>query len=425
MFGTKLPQGAKLALALLFLVSLFNYLDRFVLSVLLPSIKKDLILSDTQLGLIVTAFTWSYVLLAIPFARLADNHSRKATISVALAVWSAMTAACGLAQNFVQLAAARIMVGVGEAGATPPAHSMISDYFPLSVRAKALAVYGIGAPAGLMLGFISASWLAETYSWRIAFLCLGLPGIVLAICFYIFVKEPKRGLSEDEAIQKQAEEIVPFSETLATLMASPAFRHLCFATALYTVVYLAVISWLPSYFVRTFEMSLTEVGFWLGMVLGISQLIGMACCGIITDILVTRNRKWYCWIPALAMFISTPLFFIIFGTENAIISALAIFLAFMIGVFQGPASFAAIQGLAPVRMRAMAVAVFLLLVNIIGGMIGPLFTGWLSDQFTSSYGDDSLKWALLIVSVVFGLWAGVHYLLAARTIDTELKSAVK
>lgn len=170
MTNSKLLPGAWTALVFLFVISLFNYMDRFVLSVLLPSIKADLTLSDTQLGLIATAFTWSYVLFGIPFARIADRHSRKTLISISLAVWSAMTAACGFAQNFIQLAAARIFIGIGEAGATPPAHSLISDYFPKAVRTKALSIYGIGAPVGIMVGFTLASWLAETYDWRIAFL---------------------------------------------------------------------------------------------------------------------------------------------------------------------------------------------------------------------------------------------------------------
>lgn len=421
MVKEKLPQGAMITLFLLFLVSTFSYLDRFVLSVLLPSIKEDLSLTDTQLGAITTAFTWSYVLMAIPFARMADRHSRKAVISVSLTVWSAMTAVCGLAQNFVQLALARVLVGVGEAGATPPAHSLISDYFPLRVRAKALAVYGIGAPIGLMVGFMLASWLAETYSWRIAFLTLGIPGIVLALAFFLVVKEPKRGQS-DMTDEKSAQNVPSFSEAITVLIASPAYRHLCIATGLYTIVYIGVVSWIPSYFIRSFDMSLTQVGFWLAMSLGLSQLIGMASCGVLTDIMIQKSKKWYCWIPALAMFISTPLFIIVFGTSNVVISTLALFPAFMIGVFQGPASFAAIQGLAPIRARAMAVAVFLLTVNIIGGTIGPLFTGGLSDYFVTEYGKDSLKWSLMLVSVVFGLWAGVHYAMAGRTIAREMEA---
>lgn len=419
----KLLNGAWTTLFLLFIVSVFNYIDRFVLSVLLPSIKEDLSLSDTALGGVATAFTLSYVLLGIPFARLADRHSRKAIISISLAIWSMMTAASGLAQNFIQLAAARILVGVGEAGATPPAHSMISDYFPPAMRTKALAVYGIGAPVGLIIGFSFASWLVEAYSWRIAFFTLGIPGVLFAGVCYFFIKEPPRGHSDGASVRaSEAEDTPPFGETVLSLLKSPTFFHTAFATALYVVVYIAVITWLPSYFIRSFGMELTQVGFWLSISLGLSQLIGMLSSGVFTDIMVKRDVRWYCWIPAIAMFLSAPLLAFVFWTGNAALAAIVLAPAFMISIFQGPASFATVQAIAHVRTRAMAVAIFLVITNLIGGMIGPLFTGWLSDYFIASYGEDSLKWALMLVSIVFGLWAGLHYALAGRTIEKELNA---
>lgn len=438
MQNQKLVPGATMTLLFLFIVSLFNYLDRFVLSVLLPAIKEDLRLSDTQLGAVGTAFTLSYVLLGIPFARLADRYSRKAIISISLAIWSAMTAACGLAQNFIQLAIARVLVGVGEAGATPPAHSLISDYFPPSKRTKALSIFGLGAPVGIMVGFVLASWLVEQYNWRIAFISLGIPGVAFAVVCYLGLREPKRGQSdaaprpetqaETQAVTQAVThadtiDTVPrFREAVLALLSSPTYRHIAFATGLYTVVYIGVVSWLPSYFLRSFDMSLTEVGFWLAMSLGISQLLGMLSSGVVTDRFIQKDVRWYCWIPALAMLVSTPLFIVVFGTENSIFAAVALFPAFLIGIFQGPASFAAIQRIVHVRTRAMAVAVFLLITNMVGGAMGPLFTGWLSDQFVSAYGEQSLRWSLMLVSVFFGLWSCVHYALAARTIEVDIKA---
>lgn len=413
-------SDAKKTLILLFLVSFFNYMDRYVLSVLLPSIKVDLQLSDTLLGAIGTAFTVSYVLLGIPLARIADRHSRKHVITASLTIWSFMTAVCGLAQNFIQLAIARVLVGVGEAGATPPAHSLISDYFPVEKRAKAISIFSTGAPVGIMVGFILASWLAECYGWRIAFISMGIPGLLLAVIVWFKLKEPPRGQS-DQHLAKQAKESPGFTQVLKTLMSSPAYMHICFATGLYTVVWLGVVSWLPSYFIRSFDMSLTEVGFWLAMSLGISQLIGMLTGGTLTDIMIKRDVRWYAWIPALAMFISTPLFILVFMTNSAMLAAIALFPAFMIGVFQGPASFAAVQGLAHLRMRAMAVAIYLLITNLVGGTIGPLVTGWLSDLLAGPYGDDSLRYSLLIMSLIFGVWAGIHYALGSRTLKTELR----
>lgn len=419
MTKTQLP-GATTALFLLFFVSFFNYLDRFALSVLLPSIKEDLVLTDTQLGGLNTAFTISYVILGIPFARWADRYSRKNIIALSVVIWSLMTAVCGFAQNFVQLSAARVMVGVGEAGATPPAHSMISDYFPIEKRTKALAIYGIGAPVGLMFGFIFGSWVTEEYSWRIAFFTLGIPGLILALLVYFFVKEPIRGQNDAAEKLSEAQEHPGFWFAVKTVLSSPTYRHISVGTGLYVIVYIGVVSWLPSYFIRSFGMGLTEVGFWLAMSIGLSQLVGMLACGVLTDKMVKRDVRWYAWIPALAMLISTPLFVIVFGTESAILSAVALFPAFLIGIFQGPATFAAVQGITHVRMRAMAVAIFLLITNLIGGGFGPLFTGWLSDQFVAAYGQDSLRWALMTVSVFFGFWASLHYYLASRTIRDEI-----
>lgn len=418
--STKVIAGARTALFLLFLVSFFNYMDRYSLSVLLPAIKSDLELSDKLLGAIGSAFTISYVLLGISLARLADRYSRKRVIVASLAFWSLMTALCGLAKNFMQLAISRVLVGVGEAGATPPAHSLISDYFPAVRRAKAIAIYSLGAPAGIFVGFILASWLADNYSWRIAFIALGLPGLLLAAIVVFALKEPKRGQAETSNIAAEADEQTSFLQSSITLLASPAYRHTIFATGLYTVVWLGVVNWLPTYFIRSFEMSMTEVGFWLAVTLGASQAIGFLVGGTLTDHMVKRDLRWFCWIPSVAMLISTPLFVIVFGTENSTIALVAIFAAFMIGVFQGPASFAAVQTLSHVRMRAMAVALFLFVTNLVGGTVGPLLGGWLSDTFQAEYGDDSLRYSLMVMSIVFGAWAALHYALGARTIVREI-----
>jgi MFS family permease len=422
MTNSRASTTAKRTLALLFLVSFFNYLDRYVLSVLLPSIKAELDLSDTLLGSISTAFTISYVVFGIPLARAADQFSRKKVISMSLALWSAMTVACGLAQNFIQLAVARVMVGIGEAGATPSAHSLISDLFPQEKRAMAIGWYSIGAPVGILVGFTIGGWLVQHYSWRLVFLSFGLPGILLATYIFLRLKEPKRGQSDRPDLVAEADESPSLLQVLRSLWSSAAYRHLCIATGLYTVVWLGVVSWLPSYFVRSFDMNIAQVGFLLAMSLGISQLIGMLCAGLLTDFMVKRDVRWYGWIAAIAMFVSTPIFVAVFLTNNATVAMSALFLAFLVGIFQGPSSLAAVQTLAHLRMRAMAAAVFFLIVNLIGGAIGPLLTGWLSDALRPTYGDDSLRYALLSVALIFGMWAGVHYALSTRTIRKEVSA---
>ena len=414
-----LKQARTSALALLFLVSFFNYMDRYMLAVLLPDIKADLQLSDTEIGFITgLAFTLFYVTMGIPIARLADRYSRKNIVAIALAVWSAMTAICGLAQNFVQLAVARIMVGVGEAGASPPSHSLIADLFPVETRARALSVYSLGAPVGILIGFMLGGWITQIYGWRAALFTVGIPGILVALLVYRKLHEPARGAAD--GLTRKVE-IPPFWFSLKTLMSSPTFRHLSVATGLYTVVWLGVVQWLPSYFTRSFGLEIGTVGTWLALILSISQIIGMLLGGWLADRLGAADLRWYVWVPSLAILVSTPMFALTFLTQNPTVAFLSLFLPFMIGVMQGPPSFAVAQGLADVRMRAMAAALLLLITNLIGGGIGPQAVGIMSDYLATEHHQDSLRYALLAVSLAFGLWSSLHYFLAGKTIRREFR----
>ncbi len=404
-------------LLLLVFVSFFNYADRYILGVLLPSIKTELALSDAQLGLISgTAFTLFYATLGLPIARMADRFSRRKIISIAMALWSVMTAACGMVQSFAQFFVARVLVGVGEAGATPPSHSLLSDYYPISQRGRAIAIFSLGAPIGLMVGFIFGGWMAEHHSWRYALFILGIPGIIFAFLILTTLKEPPRGQFDDAAA---ADEILPFGTVLAKLIKSPAFVHMAFATGLYTIVWIGLIMWLPSYFTRSFEMSIGSAGLWLALFLGFPQILGMLFSGVITDKLVVRDVRWYPWIPAVGVFIGMPLMAFSLLTNNVMIAMILLFFAFMISVMQGPASFAGIQGLTQPRMRAMAAATFLLIVNLVGGGAGPYLIGELSDYFSGEYGDESLRYALLLIVIVFMTWSALHYFLAGRTYKKE------
>lgn len=411
------------ALALLFLVSFFNYMDRYMLAVLLPAIKADLQLSDTEIGFITgLAFTLFYATMGIPIARLADRYSRKNIIAIALTVWSAMTAVCGLAQNFVQLAIARVMVGVGEAGASPPSHSLIADLFPVEKRARALSVYALGAPVGILIGFMLGGWITQLYGWRAALFTVGIPGILVALLVYRKLHEPERGAADGLA---RKTEVQPFWFSLKTLMASPTFRHLSVGTGLYTVVWLGVVQWLPSFFTRSFGLEIGEIGTWLAVILSVSQIIGMLLGGWLADRLGAADLRWYVWVPSLAILVSTPMFALTFLTQNSTVAFLSLFLPFMIGVMQGPPSFAVAQGLADIRMRAMAAALLLLITNLIGGGIGPQAVGIMSDYLAPRFNADSLRYSLLTVSIIFGLWSSLHYFLAGKTIRREFRSPGK
>ena len=404
-------------LLLLVFVSFFNYADRYILGVLLPSIKAELTLTDAQLGLISgTAFTLFYATLGLPIARLADRYSRRRIISVAMALWSLMTAACGMVQSFTQFFIARVLVGVGEAGATPPSHSLLSDYYPINKRARAIAIFSLGAPIGLMVGFIFGGWMAEYHSWRYALFALGIPGLIFAGLILFTLKEPPRGQFDDSQV---ANEILPFGTVLETLMKSPAFMHMAFATGLYTVVWLGLILWLPSYFSRSFDMDMGSIGLWLALFIGLPQIFGMLMSGVLTDRLISKDIRWYPWIPAVGIIIGMPLMAYGVYASSPILALIFLSLAFMISVMQGPASFAGVQGLCQPRMRAMAAALFLLIVNLVGGLVGPYAIGWLSDFFQAQYGEESLRYALLVIVIIFNTWAAIHYYLSGRTYAKE------
>jgi MFS family permease len=410
---------AYLALGLLFLVSFFNYMDRYMLAVLLPAIKEDLALSDTQIGFITgLAFTLFYATLGIPIARLADRYSRRMIISIALAAWSAMTAACGMAQTFIQLTVARVLVGVGEAGASPPSHSLIADLFPAHKRAGALSTYTLGAPVGILIGFALGGWLVELYSWRVALFTVAIPGLLLALVVYKKLHEPPRGQADGLT---SVPEVASLGLTFKTLLGNATFRHVSFATGLYTVLWLGVVQWLPSFFTRSFELGIRDVSTWLAIILSTSQILGMVGGGFLADRLGRNDLRWYVWVPAAAIFFSTPIFAITFLTTNPTIAYVSLFLPFMIGVMQGPATFAVAQGIADVRMRAMAAALLLLITNLVGGGIGPQAVGILSDQLAPQYGMDSLRYALLIVALLAGTWSSFHYFWAGRTIRTDFR----
>ncbi|MEM7706224.1 MAG: MFS transporter [Pseudomonadota bacterium] len=421
-FAGHAGKALRWSMGLLFLVSFFNYMDRYMLAVLLPSIKEELSLSDAQLGIISGfAFTLFYATLGVPIARLADRFSRRNIISIALAVWSVMTAICGLAQSFIQLALARVLVGVGEAGATPPSHSLIADYYPVAKRGKGIAIYSLGAPVGILVGFIAGSWLAENYSWRIALYGVGIPGLLLAFMVWRFLFEAPRGASEQVSSTEKTQ--ISLKEASAILLRSKSFVMFSVGTGLYTVVWLGAVQWLPSYFTRSFDMSLTQVGFWLALVLGFSQIFGMLASGWVTDSLVTRSVRFYALIPAIAIGISIPIFAAVFMTKNPWLGLALLFPTFMISVMQGPATFAGIQGLVPPSMRAMAAAVLLLITNLIGGGLGPPLVGLVSDRLTEQYGDEGLRLSLLVIACGFSALSAIVYFIGSFYVKKEFRSA--
>ncbi len=425
------PRYRNYALAVLFLGYVVNFVDRSILSILLEPIKHDLGLNDTQLGLLGgLAFAIFYTTLGIPIAALADRWSRVKILSIAMVVWSAMTALCGFAQNFMMLLLARIGVGVGEAGASPPSHSLISDYFPVETRATALSIYALGIPFGSMIGNMVGGWGAEALGWRNTFILVGVPGVFVALLIWMTLREPPRGMADRIATEPSADDGQPapnVKEVLTLLWQRASFRHLAFAAGLHAFVGYGAGTWNAPFLLRNHDLPETEVGFWLAMVYGIGA-IGTFLGGYLSDKLSDRSddRRWYLWVPAWSTIIMVPfqLLAYLYGGLWLVIPALIV-VSILGGMYLGP-SFAMTQALVTLRMRAVASAILLFTLNIIGMGLGPFLVGVASDLLEPSLGSDalSLRYALCL-AVLVNAWAAVHYFVGARSLVGDLDTTAR
>ena len=405
------------ALGTLVLVYTFNFIDRQILSILLEAIKLDLKLSDTQLGFLTGfAFAVFYATLGIPIAKYADKGNRRNVISLAIAIWSLMTAFSGLALNFFHLLAARIGVGIGEAGCSPPAHSMIADYFPAEKRATALGVYSLGIPFGIMFGLFAGGWINEFFGWRLAFFVVGLPGLLIALLFRFTVKEPIRGAAEGRVVSDDQPTVL---ETIRYLLQKKSFLHLAFGASLAAFVGYGLISWFPSFLQRSYGMQTGEIGTYLGLVLGIPGGIGIFFGGYVADYFGAKDPRWYLWTVAIAMLITAPLYVSVYLGTTAYMAFFWLIFAVGIGNFYQATSFSQTQGIVEIRMRSVAAAILLFIINIIGLGLGPQFVGILSDYLRPTYGNESLRYSLLILSTL-KIWSAYHYYLAGKHLKNDL-----
>lgn len=399
-------------------VYVFNFIDRQILVILQESIKQELNLSDTQLGL-MSGFTFAifYVSFGLPIARLADKGNRRNIIAISLTIWSAFTAISGSAQNFIQLLLARIGVGIGEAGGSPPAHSIISDLYPAKKRATALAIYSTGISIGILLGFLLGGWIDQYFGWRTAFLVVGIPGILFALILLFTVKEPPRGLSEkgkDVVGQPHA-----MKDVFKLLREKKSFRYIAVGAGLAAYVSYTVNSWLPPFMARVHDMSSGEIGTWLSLIFGIGTGIGYFMGGYLTDRISKKDMRWYLWLPALALLLAIPLALVAFFATEANTTLFAIILpAFLNSLYLAPC-IALTHGIVNVRMRALASAILFFVLNIIGLGLGPFVGGIISDALQPSLGVDALRWALSN-SVIASVLSALCFYLASKSIRKDL-----
>jgi predicted MFS family arabinose efflux permease len=393
-----------------------------------------------------------YSVFGIPIARLAERWNRVNIITICLTIWSGMTALCGTAHSFMQLFVYRIGVGIGEAGCTPPAHSLITDYYPPGRRATAIAVYSFGIPLGTLLGATAGGWIAQNLDWRTAFLIVGLPGLILAVIAKLTLREPPRGYSEPGGpVAAHLQSPPPtLLETTRFIFSRSSLRHLTAAFTLTAFGSYALNAFTPPYFIRVFGLNFTQVGLITGVVGGVAVGVGTLAGGALADWAAQRDRRWYAWVPAIGVLAAAPLYAWGYTRDSWLASA-----AFLLipGVFfyvhLGP-TYAALHDMIEPRMRATAVAIVLLILGILGLGGGPLFAGMVIDHYSvqmfaaQGLGDfvalcpggvaadpihaDACRSTLagatrysLLASIAILLWASLHYFLAARALRADMQ----
>lgn len=408
----------------LLVVYVFNFIDRQIVNILAEPIKRDLGLSDTQLGLMTgLAFALFYTILGIPIARYADRPTtdRVGIIAVALAFWSGMTALCGLAQNFGQMLLARIGVGVGEAGCTPAAMSLITDSVPAERRSSAIAFYGLGVPIGGLLGMVIGGLLYDAFGWRTAFLVVGLPGIVLAGVLVWLLKDPRKlGLARS-ATPQAPRAALPFGEAMREIGRSRGFVLLAVAASVTAFLAYGKTTWAAILFVRNYGLSPGQAGLYLGVFIGLAGVLGTWLGGAVADRFGKIDRRHILTGPAIAMIIAAPLLYLGYAaTDWRMAIAILIVPTILNSMYYGP-TYGLVQGLVRPEARATATSIMLFCQNLIGLGLGPLFFGMLSDAFKPVAGVESIRW-VLYGAAWLGIIPAFFFWRASLRLATDLKT---
>jgi MFS family permease len=405
-----------------------SIMDRQLVAILVEPIRKEFALQDWHMGLLSGfAFAIFYTVLGVPLARLADRNNRVTIIGVSLLVWSAFTGLTGLARTFVHLLIARVGVAIGEAGCNPAAYSLIGDYFEARRRATALSIFHMGGYIGSFLGLLLGGWIGHTYGWRAAFLLIGLPGIGVALLMKLTLRELPRGFSDPVRV---VAEPPPVGQVVRALLAKTSFRHLAFAAALHNFAVYGVGNWYAAFLMRSHGMNVAKAGTILAICTVIGGAAGTYFGGMLSDRLAARRHdsRYYLWVPALSLIIGFPLSQgVLLFEDTSIVIALLTPVVMCSAAYLAP-SITATYGLVGIRERALASAVLLFIINLIGLGLGPLFAGLASDQLRQMFLErglseaealgEGLRWSLRIV-VAANLWSAAHYFIATRTLRAQ------
>ena len=404
-------------LGVLALVYAFSFMDRQILSILIEDIRAEFALSDLQLGLLSgIAFALFYATLGIPIAKLADRYNRVTIVSIAVAVWSGMTALCGAAGSFWQLFMARVGVGVGEAGGSPPSHSIISDYFNREERSFAMSILAMGGPLGMLFGLIMGGFVAEYYGWRWAFVCAGVPGLALALLVKFSIREPVRG-AMDEVVQavEPGQPSESMLEAFRQLWANKAYRYVNLAHMLGTFVGYGFTVWKPALYLRQFDLSQSEVGMIVGITSAVFGSLGLLSGGLVADRWAKKDPRGPALLGCIAVLLATPVYLVALWSNDWIVTTLCIGFGLLLFAHSHAPSLAIVQTVVEPHRRAQAAAYVFFLANILGLGLGPVLVGSVSDAFAAEYAHRSLNVALGFATLVL-LGASVMYWQTARAL---------
>ena len=419
-------------LALLTIVAAFSYLDRGILGLAMESIKLEFKLSDSQLGFMSGfAFALFYAVAGIPIARWADRGNRNQVIALTTGLWSVMVVISGFVGNFTQLLLVRVGVAVGESGCVPPAQSLLTDYFNRAELPRAMAIYWMSVPLSTILAYLGGGWLIEQYGWRITFIAIGLPGLLLAVLVKMTLREPRleRKASSTEIINRETDNVqtlhtsqISLKQVLKTLWKKLAFRHVVIAFCITTFFGAGIGVWIPAFFMRSHGMAAGELGTWLAFTWGFGGLVFTFLGGVLATRYAPRQEnlqmKWISFILVLA----TVFHILCYLSTNQYMALL--FVSIVAGVLLpmiNAAVYSAIQNLVEERSRAVALAFIFMLSSLVGLGLGPLAVGVISDALPSNLGPESLRYALLLFSPGYA-WGAFHCWKAASTIEEEIRA---
>lgn len=393
-------------MSLLIIAYTLNFVDRQIAGILAEPIKADLHLTDSQLGWLGgTAFALFYTVLAIPIARYADRSDRSLVLTAGLALWSLATAVCGVAQNFYQLFLARMSVGIGEAAGVAPAYSLLTDLYPAERRARAMALFSLGIPLGSALGVVFGGLIAAKVDWRMAFLTLGIVGILFAPLFKAGVRDPGHAQSENTA---------SVYEVFALISGKPSFWLMSFAAGIGSLISYGLAFWIPSFMARSFHLELVDRSLIYGAILLVGGVAGVWLGGELGDRLKKARPSAYALVPTVTYALCLPAFLLAFSSHSIVASSILFIIPTALSLaWLGPI-ISAINGLVPAYMRATASAMFLFINNLIGLGLGTLVIGTISDALKAQYGDEALRYSAMVTTLLYVVSALLMGLAALR-----------